>query len=113
MKRILAALLALALSFSSAAQSYVDEKNKEYVFVNPNSGAVLVLHGTPCKDPAVLRHIYPQFRGDFNAATATYNGQTYALCYDAADMERRVHVLTPEGGETYLPRDLFVERLGT
>lgn len=117
MKLIKAALLALAmalvLSGPAFAQPYVDESRIEYTYTNPETGAHLVLHGTACKDPAVLQYIFPKFWKDFRAATATWNGKKFSLCYDATDMDEEVHVISPDGGEVYLPRSLFTRLLGT
>lgn len=108
MKRIIAALLALAVS-TNALAFFVANSDKQWVLEDAD-GKVL-LTAAPCTEADIVAQILPQYLGDFRAGTASAKDKpTVPFCYDFTmmDDERQnfVDFVGPNGPVTF-PKSIF------
>ena len=116
MKRIIAALaatLALALSASATAQSYVDASEMSWEFKDENG--FVILSNKPCTNAVILDHIKEEFHADFRAGEVGVTGKpSLPLCYDAEDMrDGTVTIIGVNGRAFKADMTRFVLRSGT
>jgi hypothetical protein len=107
-KKIIAALLALALTPAFADPTYTDDMTWS---VNGPEGYIRL--GTkPCTDPAIVARIKPEFVKDFRAGIAVGLDAVVQVCYDAVDLKGFVTILTPTA-TLEVDMTLFTLDLGT
>lgn len=108
MRYIVAALLALAfgmLPFNANASG----EDQQYIL--SDGGGHIILSNKACTDPAILQHIKPEYRADFDAGEVSVPGKpTLSFCFDRAELKNSgvVIVVDRRGEPLVLPSAGFV-----